>query len=88
MLIGNVSGMPQQGNPCAANPCGENNVCTSNGGAVSCECAPGKTIQKYNLQLLPPINILECCLNMTRASYRPLLQKDFPTMIPMTLGDA
>lgn len=41
MIIGNVFGMPQQGNPCDANPCGENNICTSNGGAVSCECAPG-----------------------------------------------
>ena len=84
--------MPQQADPCENNPCGKNNLCTSNGGAVSCECAPGKTIQKYNLQLLLPIlmhiNILERCLNMTRASYRPLLQKDFPTMIPMTLGDA
>ena len=49
MLIGNAFGMPQQGNPCDANPCGENNICTSNGGAVSCECAPGKIIQKYDL---------------------------------------
>ena len=30
-----------QGDPCEGNPCGENNICTSNGGAVSCECAPG-----------------------------------------------
>lgn len=41
ILIGNVFGMPQQGNPCDPNPCGENNICTSNGGAVSCKCAPG-----------------------------------------------
>jgi len=39
-FVSPVSGAPQ-GDPCDGNPCGENNICTSNGGAVSCECAPG-----------------------------------------------
>ena len=44
ILFGTVHGMPQQADPCANKPCGKNNLCTSNGGAVSCECAPGKTL--------------------------------------------
>ena len=42
-FVSPVSGAPQ-GDPCDGNPCGENNICTSNGGAVSCECAPGMYI--------------------------------------------
>ena len=41
--------MPQQADPCENNPCGKNNLCTSNGGAVSCECAPGKTLYIDNI---------------------------------------
>ena len=40
IIFSSVMGSPQ-GDPCEGNPCGENNICTANGGAVSCECAPG-----------------------------------------------
>ena len=47
-----------QGDPCEGNPCGVNNICTANGGAVSCECAPGNWFIPYQIPYSAAIMII------------------------------